>query len=266
MINYRKNVYSQCGQDGIIKEICCRLDIHNGYVVEFGAWDGQHLSNSRNLILHHGWGGLLIEPDRSRYNQLVELYKNDDKVLCMEGFISPHEGDLKSFDVIMHTVNAPDDIDFVSIDVDSCDWHILNSINEYKPKIVCIETSVSIPFFVDFVAKPDNTKHPISSSPLAMYRLLKEKGYIPVCYCGHDWIAIRKDQFDIYFTDKEQSYLEMYCDGIEYQDSLVLPTESGQGIEMCNFVSDKIGDIFLPTASRLNCAISPKDLRGLFNA
>ena len=46
---YRKNLYSQYGEDGIIAKIFDILDIKSGYVCEFGAWDGIHLSNTYNL-------------------------------------------------------------------------------------------------------------------------------------------------------------------------------------------------------------------------
>ena len=41
------NIHSQMGEDGVIAAICRALDISNGTAVEFGAWDGVHLSNSR---------------------------------------------------------------------------------------------------------------------------------------------------------------------------------------------------------------------------
>ena len=43
---YEQNVYSQNGEDGIIGEIVKRLSIEEGYFIEFGAWDGKHLSNN----------------------------------------------------------------------------------------------------------------------------------------------------------------------------------------------------------------------------
>lgn len=51
---YRKNVNSQYGEDGVLQELVRRLGIANGQFVEFGAWDGQHLSNTR-LLLEQGW-------------------------------------------------------------------------------------------------------------------------------------------------------------------------------------------------------------------
>ena len=52
--NFKKNNYSQNGEDGIIKEITKRLKLDknpkNNWCVEFGAWDGIHGSNTFNLV------------------------------------------------------------------------------------------------------------------------------------------------------------------------------------------------------------------------
>jgi hypothetical protein len=68
---YRYNRYSQNGEDGVIEEICQRLGITTGWFVEFGAWDGKHLSNTYNLVAHHGWLGVYIEADPDRYQSLL---------------------------------------------------------------------------------------------------------------------------------------------------------------------------------------------------
>ena len=41
-----KSVASQCGEDGIIKAALEVLRETNKWCVEFGAWDGKHLSNT----------------------------------------------------------------------------------------------------------------------------------------------------------------------------------------------------------------------------
>ena len=46
---YKKNFYSQSGEDGIINEILKRLDLYsrkNKWCCEFGAWDGKQSSNT----------------------------------------------------------------------------------------------------------------------------------------------------------------------------------------------------------------------------
>ena len=50
-VSYKKNIFSQNGEDGIIEEIFKRLnDVSDKKCCEFGAWDGKHLSNTCNLI------------------------------------------------------------------------------------------------------------------------------------------------------------------------------------------------------------------------
>ena len=62
LINFRKNLYSQDGEDGVIEEIFKRLSINKGTFVEFGAWDGKYLSNTFAL-LQKNWAGVYIEGD-----------------------------------------------------------------------------------------------------------------------------------------------------------------------------------------------------------
>jgi len=71
---YRKNVYSQNGEDGIIEELLKRLNINNGWVCEFGAWDGIHLSNTFNLVKKN-FNAVFIEGDKNKYNDLLETVK-----------------------------------------------------------------------------------------------------------------------------------------------------------------------------------------------
>ena len=47
---FKKNIYSQNGEDGIIEELIKRLEIKNLEVCEFGAWDGKLYSNTFNLV------------------------------------------------------------------------------------------------------------------------------------------------------------------------------------------------------------------------
>ena len=59
---FRRNVYSQNGEDGVIDEIFRRLGRSSGWFCEFGAWDGRYGSNSYSL-LRKGWDGVMIEGD-----------------------------------------------------------------------------------------------------------------------------------------------------------------------------------------------------------
>ena len=56
--NFRGNITSQRGEDGMIGRIFEIIGTNNMYCVEFGAWDGKLLSNTWNLLNYFGWRGL----------------------------------------------------------------------------------------------------------------------------------------------------------------------------------------------------------------
>ena len=44
---FKKNIYSQNGEDGILQELLKKLNLEkNGWCCEFGAWDGIYLCNT----------------------------------------------------------------------------------------------------------------------------------------------------------------------------------------------------------------------------
>ena len=68
---YKKNIFSQYGEDGIIEEIFKRLEgVSDKQCCEFGAWDGKFLSNTCNLITNHNYEAVLIEADEKKFNEL----------------------------------------------------------------------------------------------------------------------------------------------------------------------------------------------------
>ena len=74
---FKYNKYSQNGEDGIIQELLFRLKEKinkDPWCVEFGAWDGIHLSNTFNLV-ENGWNAFYIEGNRKRYFQLKKTCK-----------------------------------------------------------------------------------------------------------------------------------------------------------------------------------------------
>jgi len=98
------NVYSQRGQDGILREILSRVGIERGVFVEFGGWDGIHLSNCR-LLFERGWNGVFIEPDRKRFESLTRNYANTSAIVCVNELVS----EKNSLDKILakHSPTAP---------------------------------------------------------------------------------------------------------------------------------------------------------------
>lgn len=158
---YGKSEYSQNKQD------LFALFVHGenpGYFVEFGACDGIHLSNTYLLEKNHGWTGILSEPAPSYYKDLllnrschsdplcvadetgktmkfVEVDYNNDKGLSgLEEFVfQDHHSNTRkehsiTYDVdtislkdLLDKYDAPDSIDFLSIDTEGSEYSILEA-------------------------------------------------------------------------------------------------------------------------------------------
>ena len=168
------NVHSGTGEDGVIGEILDRLPESDRWCVEFGAWDGIHLSNTRHLIESRDFGAVLIEADPSRCEELRRNCAGFPRVHAVEGFVGFTEAD--GLDMILRDTPVPKDFDLLSIDIDGNDYHVWSAVTEYRPKIVCIEFNPTIPTEVDFVQEPDTAAR-AGASLAAIVRLGREKGY-----------------------------------------------------------------------------------------
>ncbi|MEK7109346.1 MAG: hypothetical protein AAB919_02825, partial [Patescibacteria group bacterium] len=87
LTDYKKDVKSQHGEDGIITEIFRRMGAESKWCVEFGALNGTHHSNTWNLIMQEGWSGVLIEADPTYAEKLKEVYKDTPCAHCCNEFV-----------------------------------------------------------------------------------------------------------------------------------------------------------------------------------
>jgi hypothetical protein len=115
---FRNNVTSQCGEDGMIDKIFSILPDSDKWCVEFGAWDGKQFSNTYNLIANNGWSGVLIEAQLQKFEELLDTYSGNDKAICLNEFVEING--TSSLDNILAATNIPQKFDLLSIDIDSC--------------------------------------------------------------------------------------------------------------------------------------------------
>lgn len=169
-----RNVTSQFGEDGLIEHALGVIGVRNGWCVEFGAWDGAHLSNTHNLIVNHGYAAVLIEAAADRFQALQATFSSNPKVIALNRLVG-FEG-ASSLDKILASTGIPSDFDLLSIDIDGNDYHVWSSVEQYRPKLVVIEFNPTIPSPVDFVQPPDPAINQ-GSSLLALCRLAQRKGY-----------------------------------------------------------------------------------------
>jgi hypothetical protein len=179
---YKKNIYSQCGEDGIIQEVFKRLKKAkikiNKKCCEFGAWNGIYASNTYNLIKKQNYEAILIEDDKKKFRELN--YNIPDKKIIKINKIVKLSGKCK-LDNILRESNFPKNFDFLSIDIDGNDYHIFYGLSYYKPKLICIEFNPTIPNEVNFVQKKDE-KINQGSSAKALIELAKKNVQ---SYCGY---------------------------------------------------------------------------------
>ncbi len=94
LLDFKSDTYSQTGEDGIIDKILSIIPKKDKWCVEFGAWDGQHLSNARKLIEHDGYSAILIEGDEAKCKELQKNYSKNKKVIGLNNFVG-FDGEFK---------------------------------------------------------------------------------------------------------------------------------------------------------------------------
>ncbi|WP_397543397.1 hypothetical protein [Roseovarius salis] len=187
------DAYSQTGEDGIISELMNRLGVFDRdgekWCVEFGAWDGVHLSNTCNLIRNHGFRAVLIEGETRRYRDLCRNHP-DEEIVKVNRFVTL-DGDSR-LDALLAQTDIPEDFDLLSIDIDSCDYHVWQSVERYRPKAVIIEFNHTIPVDIAYVQPPDFAVNH-GNGVKAMDNLARDKGYTTVCVHASNLLAVRND-------------------------------------------------------------------------
>jgi len=174
-------IYSQSDEDGIISEIFRRIGTTNRVFVEFGAETG--LENNTHLLLEQGWSGLWIEgcPD---YAGAVRAQYRDELTRGRLKFIEQYVN-RNNINGLIQSAGISGDIDFLSVDIDSNDYHVFEAINVIRPRLVCLEHNHCFPPPEDWVMSYDpayrwdasSGKADYGASICALHRLAHQKGY-----------------------------------------------------------------------------------------
>jgi FkbM family methyltransferase len=79
----------------------------NGFIVDVGAHDGFHYSNSYPLITA-GWGALMIEPHPIFAEKIRQRYKNIERIIIVEKAASNYKGNAILYDANSLTTLKPE--------------------------------------------------------------------------------------------------------------------------------------------------------------
>ena len=163
---HERKIFSQNGEDGVIKKIFEVIKTTNKYYVEFGV-ENANECNTRNLRENCGWSGLLM--DGGYENKEIGLYQE---------FITA-----ENINELFQKYKVPQEFDLLSIDIDYNDFYVWKSLDEiYQPRVVIIEYNASHLPTEDKVVKYDanavwDTTNYFGASIRALYNLGKLKGY-----------------------------------------------------------------------------------------
>ena len=136
---YEASLFSQNGEDGIIRYIFSQIGFESRYFVEFGF--GAHQCNSLRLILYEHFKGLMIDgsEEQCRIFNLTCKVKDIYDVHAANAFINRD-----NLEHLIRSNNIPAEIDFLSIDVDGNDYWFWECLQYINPRVICIEYNSGI--------------------------------------------------------------------------------------------------------------------------
>jgi hypothetical protein len=180
MINvneHKHNVYSQYGEDGIIKYLLTRIS-RTHYVIEFGAADGTFCSNTARLWKDlRDSEALLIESNDSLFKDLESNTKNFDNVKIKHDLV---------YNIDDHTRRVAD---VCSIDVDGSDYMIAERM-QTPHQIVVLEYNPTVPPHLEMIGIEGAAYGSAAKSVCAM---MKRKGYTLVAMTKTNMIFLLGD-------------------------------------------------------------------------
>lgn len=177
--------YSQNGEDGILLLIATVLGLSRRRVVEIGASDGIEC-NAANLILHHGWEGLLIDGDADLIERGRRFYATQSETSRLGPNLVCAWITRDNVKALLAEHGYARDVDLLSVDVDGMDLWVLKAL-EPSASVLIVEfnnrlpddVAVTVPYREDFVGNGNLThgEGHFGASLLAFVRMLRPFGY-----------------------------------------------------------------------------------------
>lgn len=184
LASYEHRVFSQSGEDGVIREIFNRIGTTNQYFVEFGVENG--LENNTRFLLQQGWHGSWIEGNERMSIQIRKTfhsYLSQGTLTLLNAYITA-----ENIDPFLCQLKVPLELDFLSIDIDGNDYWVWKALDRWKPRVLVIEYNGHFPANCEWIM-PYNSSHcwdgtsHFGASLKALELIGRAKGY-KLVYCN----------------------------------------------------------------------------------
>lgn len=179
--DFEFKIFSQWGEDGIIQHLTRVVEIRNHTFIEFGV-ENFFESNCRFLMMKDNWSGFIIDGSAAHLNRLRKSH-----------FFWKHELTARNAFITRDNINAllaesgfDEDLGILSVDIDGNDYHVLEAITGFRPRILICEFNtvfgpsrkISVPYAADFQRTAQHYSNLYFGASLAAMTLLAAKrGY-----------------------------------------------------------------------------------------
>jgi hypothetical protein len=177
--------FSQHGEDGILLFLFSLLGTTNTQAVEICAGDGIEC-NTANLMVNHGWTGLLFDGDKNKINFGRRFYARNLNTLPYPPTLVHAWIDAENVNPLITRHGVQGEIDLLSLDMDGVDYWIWKAITCITPRVIVLEfnaalgpvQSITVPYRHDFGwQKNGRLSNYWGASLPAFVKLGKQKGY-----------------------------------------------------------------------------------------
>jgi hypothetical protein len=181
-------VFSQADEDGILLYLFSLLGTTNKKCVEICAGHGMEC-NTANLIIHHGWTGLLMDGDPALVRQGQMFYKHHTATFIYPPTFVQAWITKDNINDLVRMNGFAGEIDLLSLDVDGVDYWIWQALEVIQPRVVVLEYQdiigpekcLTVPYTEDFSSAryPSTNEMPnfCGASLAAFTKLARRKGY-----------------------------------------------------------------------------------------
>jgi hypothetical protein len=176
--------HSQNGEDGILLYIFSLIGTTSRKSVEICAGNGVEC-NTANLIINHGWQGLLVDGSQDNIDAAKAFYERHPNTRLSPPALAVSWVTAENVNGLISSRGFGGEIDLFSLDVDGVDYWIWRAIDCMQPRVVVLEFNgvlgpderLTIPYDPAFKLDLAKLPHKCGASLSAFAALGRDKGY-----------------------------------------------------------------------------------------